>query len=498
VICFDVFVNPGPVTRPDYVPTSPQPPPPVRVGLSLPVSLSIQVLNQGNATATSDATVAFYERPSPPFSTFTLTPLAPAATSSRFTATWTSPAVPGTYRVSVDVDYHGNITEWNESNNNHTWTIDVVRGPITSLSSSGPIYASTATYVSPLTYLGFSVIDQSGTGINKTMYKVDNATWIDYATSGRFLLTSEGERYLEWYSVDNAGNVEEVDSKVLRVDGTAPTTTAIIGDPKYLVGGQFVNSSTPFSLSPSDGGPTPAGVDFTTFRIDGGSWNRYSSPFHMTTEGWHRIEFYSVDYLMNTETARNITVFVDDTPPATSILPANGPYTTATVFTLPATDSGSGVRVTRYRMDGGGWNDFTTGFTLSEGGHTISFYSIDNLDNTETERSVDVNVTSTTPPSVEANYKPVVAVIFAVALLLAGVWSSRRKPWRGEKERMAVAKAFVITSLPFVVAEAVTGLVSFSTGQLPIPPVIGTGTAIDIGILLAGLVVSFYRILRRA
>ena len=70
---------------------------------------------------------------------------------------------------------------------------------------------------------------------------------------------------------------------------------------------------------------------------------------------------------------------------------------------------------------------------------------------------------------------------------MAGVWSSKRRPWKDGKDRMAVVKTFVLTSLPFVMAEAMTGAVSFLTGELRIPPYIGVGTAVDFVILLAGL-----------
>ncbi len=55
---------------------------------------------------------------------------------------------------------------------------------------------------------------------------------------------------------------------------------------------------------------------------------------------------------------------------------------------------------------------------------------------------------------------------------------------------MAVAKAFTITSLPFILAEAATGVVSFLNGELKIPPMIGVGTAADFAILLVGLAVA--------
>ena len=55
-----------------------------------------------------------------------------------------------------------------------------------------------------------------------------------------------------------------------------------------------------------------------------------------------------------------------------------------------------------------------------------------------------------------------------------------------------MAKAFMFTSLPFTLAEAATGIISFITGQLPIPP-IDVGAAVDGAILLIGLAVAVAR-----
>ena len=136
-----------------------------------------------------------------------------------------------------------------------------------------------------------------------------------------------------------------------------------------------------------------------------------------------------------------------------------------------------------YRIDGGSWIVYTGGFTLTEGEHTIYYYSTDKLGNVEQERSLAI----TPPVEVAVNYKPIVALVFAIILLVAGVWSSKKRPWKGGKDRMAVVKAFAFTSLPFVLAEAGTGVVSLLTGQLSIPPLAGVGAAIDLTILLAGL-----------
>jgi hypothetical protein len=399
-----VDVEPAPITAPDYVPVQGEPASPLRIGMSGDIPLSIVVHNQGNGTTTDNAIVAFFQQSSPPFSTFVLSPLAPSANSSRFTATWMSPSIPGTYSVSVDVDYYNNVSEWDETNNVNTWTIEVVAGPITSLVIGNPNYTSTATYVKSTTPLSLSVLDQSGLGIRNTTYTVDGGNTVNYTATGTFFLFGEGVHKIEWRSLDWAGNLEDVSSM-------------------------------------------------------------------------------------------NLTV--DDTPPATTIHKSEEQATTATLFTLTATDSGCGANVTRYRIDGGSWAVYSGGFTLPEGVHNISYYSNDMLNNTEKEKWLVVTVSGSLPPvEVAVNYKSIVALIFAIILLVAGVWSSKRRPWKGGKDRMAVVKAFAITSMPFVLAEAATGMLSLLTGQLSMPPLVGAGTAVDLAILLAGIVVAILRIVR--
>ena len=470
---------------PDYAPINATPSPLITTGLSKQVTLSIRVVNL-NGSAEATATLAYFNASSPssPFKTFPLPPISAGSISGPFTATWMSPATPSVYQVSVSVDFYNDIVESDESNNVYTWTVNVVEGPITSLVIGSPKYDSTATYIKSTTPLDFSVTDQSGTGIKYTKYRIDNVTWIDY--SSPFLLLGDGDHYVEWYSEDNVGNVESVSARILRVDDAPPATAISIGEPKYLTGGNFVKSSTPLTLSAVDVG---GGSNSTFYRLWGGSWSPwrdYSTSFSLAGgDGiWH-VEFLSFDYLGNMETIRNETLILDDTPPVTTISPA-------TPFTLAAADSGCGVDVTMYRTDGGSWTVYTGGFTLTEGAHTIYYYSIDKLGNVEQERSLVVRP----PVEVAVNYKPVVALVFAVILLVAGVWSSKRRPWKGKEGKKAAIEAFAFISLPFIFAEVATGTVSLLTGLLSIPPLIGVGTAVDLFILLAGVAVAVGRGLR--
>ncbi len=92
----------------------------------------------------------------------------------------------------------------------------------------------------------------------------------------------------------------------------------------------------------------------------------------------------------------------------------------------------------------------------------------------------------------EQNWKPLVAAVFAAVLALVGSWSARRVPWpTGSRRRL---RAFAFAALPLVFAEAATGVVSLFTGLLAIPPLLGAGTAVDLGILFVGVAVLVHRV----
>jgi len=515
-----VAVEVLPVTKPDYLPFQPEPPSPSSIGLSIPIAFSVVIHNQGNATTVNESTLAFYDEPTPsiPFAEFKVSPLLLGSNSSRYTTTWMSPAIPGTYLVSVDVDYYDNVSEWDETNNVYTWTIDVASAPVTladyvptqtepptplKIGPSSTVLLSLrvlnkgnataqanatilAFYSEPpptLPFAEFVVFPLPPDGVSPRY----TAEWRSPAVPGVYSVTADVDYFddeIEWNETDNL-HIWIVEVVI------GPITSLVVGAPNYTSTATYVRSSTALGLSVSDRGGT--GINFTRYRIDGGQWIDYGDQFFLAGEGEHSIEWYSEDNAGNREDVVHRALRVDDTPPSTSISPANCPCTADTLFTLTGTDSGSGVNVTRYRIDGGEWTVYTNGFTVPEGEHNISFYSVDNLNNTEQEDWLMVKP----PPNVAVNYKPIVALIFTIVLLLVGIRSSMRRPWKGGKNRMEVVKAFLITSLPFVLAEGVTGIISFSTGDLSIPPVIGVGTAVDLSILVLGTLVPLLRLVSK-
>ena len=129
----------------------------------------------------------------------------------------------------------------------------------------------------------------------------------------------------------------------------------------------------------------------------------------------------------------------------------------------------------------------------SPGAYEVVLRVRDDDGNVSTDR---ITVTVRAFPSArEPNWKPVVASVFASVLTVVGAWFSRRAP--GPAGSRPTLRAFAFTTLPFVVAEAGTGVVSLLTGLLAIPPLVGMGTAVDLGILVAGLAASTYRVRKR-
>ncbi|MBC7080830.1 MAG: right-handed parallel beta-helix repeat-containing protein [Thermoplasmatales archaeon] len=265
--------------------------------------------------------------------------------------------------------------------------------PETTLTIGEPSYEDY--WITSSTQITLSATDE-GSGVDKTYYRIDTGSWQEYTTP--FTITEEGEHTIYYYSIDKSGCEEEEKSKVVNVDDTPPETTLTIGEPSYE--DYWITSSTPITLSATDEG---SGVYITYYKIDDGDWTEYVEPFTITTEGMHTIYYYSIDNLGNTETEKSIVVYVDDTPPETTLTIGEPSYedywiTSSTPITLSATDEGSGVYITYYKIDDGDWTEYVEPFTITgEGEHTIYYYSIDNLGNIETEKSKVVNVDDTPP-----------------------------------------------------------------------------------------------------
>jgi hypothetical protein len=515
VACRAITVSPPPL--PDLVVTSADigfaPAPPVANGTAVLVTATVH--NAGDAG--SVATVVRFFDGTPPAPTIgsdqPLAPLAPGGTAA-VSVTWTA-APPGSHDVCVVVDPDNVVPEWNDGNNAACALASVsppetrpdyvpispVPAGAVRVGLSTPVALSmevanlgNATGTATLAFFNrstpampFATFAVPPLGPSQTSGRF-TASWTSPAAPGAIQVVADvdyGNATIEW---DEANNRYTWTIDVL----AGPVTNLVVGAPNVTTGVRYVTSSTPLSFAVFD--QSGLGIRNTMYRVDTGPWVNYTATgaFVLAGEGAHRVEWSSEDFAGNVEPVANATLRVDDTPPLTTLAPANGSYRTATTFTLSATDDGSGVSLTEVRLDGGPWTTYAGGFVLSAGDHTVAYRSVDRLGNREPTQTRAIHVEGPPPPAPEANLKPLVAAIFVAILAFVGAVSARRAPWpKGSRRRL---QAFLFAVLPFAVAEGTTGVLSLMTGLLAIPPLVGAGTAIDLTILVTGVAVSLFRV----
>ena len=166
-------------------------------------------------------------------------------------------------------------------------------------------------YVSPVKVTLTATDDD--TGVNYTKYRVDNGSWLTYTSY--FMVSTNGYHQVDYYSVDNANNVETTKHVNFKINISNPVTSYTL-DPALPNGenGWYVTNVT-VNLTAVD----PDGIDYTKYRINGGSWITYSSPFKIMSDGVNLVEFYSVDLLGHAENIKSFTVKIDKTNPTISL-----------------------------------------------------------------------------------------------------------------------------------------------------------------------------------
>ncbi|MFX1520088.1 MAG: beta strand repeat-containing protein, partial [Promethearchaeota archaeon] len=212
---------------------------------------------------------------------------------------------------------------------------------------------------------------------------------------------ASGVYYVDIVAVNTAGNSGETENvTTFTVDGTPPATAVILSGTLGLAG--WYVSDVTVTLTATDG---LSGVADTAYSFDGITWNTYTGPFSITTEGSTTVYYNSTDNLGNLETTKIEIIQIDKTSPATTIILSGtlglaGWYVSDVTVTLTATDGTSGVAGTAYSFDGTTWNTYTGPFSITtEGSTTVYYNSTDNAGNVETTKTQIIQIDKT-PPAV--------------------------------------------------------------------------------------------------
>jgi large repetitive protein len=220
-------------------------------------------------------------------------------------------------------------------------------------------------------------------GVDKTYYSLNGT---DFDEGSTVTISEEGTRTIYFYSVDKAGNIEEVKITKIKIDNTAPETVLGITD-VWNKGEVTVN------LTASD---DHSGVAKTFYSVNGTSYVEGTS-FSVSTDGLHQVSFYSMDNAGNIEEAKMEVIKIDSVSPVTSSDITDEWKNGDVTVNLTATDDLSGVAKTFYSIDGSAYTEGNT-FTISKEGITqVSYYSVDNAGNQEAAKIEEVMIDNTAP-----------------------------------------------------------------------------------------------------
>jgi cytochrome c len=150
--------------------------------------------------------------------------------------------------------------------------------------------------------------ETGGSGVETTEYRIGDATdWTRY--TGPVQVTSDGTHVLRFRSTDSAGNVEEAKSVTVRIDRTAPVSSAQFA-PANDDG--WHDGAVPVVLTSADAG---SGVDVLEWSLDGGPWTPYAGPVEVTGDGAHELLYRATDTAGNAETLKSAILKIDGTKP---------------------------------------------------------------------------------------------------------------------------------------------------------------------------------------
>ncbi|GEM_PF-3400166 len=228
------------------------------------------------------------------------------------------------------------------------------------------------------------------TGVKETRYSINNGA---DQIGNQIQVISEGQTFIDFWSIDNADNVEAEQLLIVKIDKSVPITTN-----NYPASGQWRNQPANITLSATD---VYSQVKNTYFTIDGGA-QQTGTAVSVSAEGEHVVQYYSEDYVGNVETANSIIVKIDTTAPVSSDN-FNGELAIGSLsITITATDNLSGVQTTYFKINDNAVQTGNSIFIATPGNYNILYWSVDKAGNVEQQHLIQATVS--TPPSFNVTF----------------------------------------------------------------------------------------------
>lgn len=282
----------------------------------------------------------------------------------------------------------------NVASDSRAFTITDGQPPVTTVSGVPAGWTSVAQV-----NVGLSAVDFGGSTVAATYYQVGAGPVLTYA--GTIPVTAEGTTTIKYRSVDTYSppNSEVTKTVDVKIDRTKPTAS----DNAVAT---YPNSAT-VRITGAD---THSGVASIAYRIDGGAWNTAAGTVKdvlVNTLGAHTITYHAIDAAGNVgddSSASFVINAADVWAPTTNAVVAPATWTNASnvTVTLSATDIGSAVASTHYKLNGGATQAYSTPISVSaEGTTAVQYWSVDTSGNTEVAKTAYARIDRSKPTVVD-------------------------------------------------------------------------------------------------
>lgn len=216
----------------------------------------------------------------------------------------------------------------------------------------------------------------------------------------------DGEHKVSYYSIDNVENKENTNTFDFYLDNIPPKTEVMISGDRHKASSN-VNYISPRSLITLTGQDNKSGIEGIYYQVNGGRTSRYGENIILpTTSGLDTVIFNAEDRVGNRSNDEYLFVHMDNDPPSTNIVFGSPQFYNGQVLfiksdtkiTFEALDKNSDISKTLFSIDESQNSEFEEEFTVNgEGIHSVSFFSIDNVNNEEREKVVRFEVDNTPP-----------------------------------------------------------------------------------------------------
>ena len=291
-------------------------------------------------------------------------------------------------------------TSWRGSESDLTsFTYDDVAPVTTADVSPAP---NSATWNHDQVTVTLSAVDNGSpnSGVDHIHYSVDGGSPVDHAGStAAFPVSGAGTHTVTYFAVDGAGNAETAHGTTVRIDPSAPVTTA---SPNVAPNAAGWNN-TPVTLSFSAVDVDASGVKSVT--VDGVTTAGSTASKVVSSEGTTTVSYFATDVADNIEGTKSTTVKIDTVKPTAAISPASSAswiQQGSQSVTITGADTTSGVAAVVYRIDSGSTitvNSGSTTFSLGQGDHTITYHAVDAAGNIQADQSATIRLDNVVPTS---------------------------------------------------------------------------------------------------